>query len=81
MNIYLAIITTALVITQIIRVIQNALNLKLHDKAVDEQLKAIGDVTKEDLERQKKAFKYIVKYFETQYHMDEDEEDDDDEVY
>lgn len=74
MNIYLAIITTALVITQIIRVIQNGLNLKLHDKVVDEQLKAIGDVTKEDLERQKKAFKYIVKYFETQYHMDEEGE-------
>lgn len=75
MNTYLAIITTVLVATQIIRVIQNGLNLMLHDRAVDEQLKAIGDVTKEDLETQRKAYRYIVRYWEDYYHMNEEEDD------
>ena len=63
MTIYLAIITTILVITQIIRVTQNGINLARNNKVFDAQLKQIGDVTDEDLRMQKEAYKLLVEYF------------------
>lgn len=69
MNTYLAIITTILVLTQIIRVTQNAMQLRRYGKQID----AIGDCTKEDIEIQKKAFRYMVRYFESIYSWCEEE--------
>lgn len=66
MTIYLTIITTILVITQIIRIVQNAINLYRQNKVIDEQLKHIGMVTDEDLETQKEAYRLIVKHFKTE---------------
>lgn len=63
MTLYLTIITTILVITQIIRIVQNAINLYRQNKVMDEQLKHIGMVTDEDLETQKEAYSLIVKHF------------------
>lgn len=63
MTIYLAIITTALVITQIIRVVQNTINLYRNNKVFDAQLKQLCEVTNEDLETQKEAYRLAVKYF------------------
>ena len=63
MTIYLAIITTVLVITQIIRVVQNTINLYRNNKVFDAQLKQLGEVTNEDLETQKEAYRLAVKYF------------------
>lgn len=62
MNIYLAIITTVLVITQIVRVTQNHIQLRRQRKEID---KAIGwikdnDISEIDFETQREVF-YLLK--------------------
>ena len=66
MNIYLAIITTVLVVTQIIRLIQNAVQLHRQNVLFKKQLGdlAATEVTAEDFEVQKKAYRLIVEYLE-----------------
>lgn len=66
MNNYLAIITTVLVITQIIRVTQNAISLHRQNKAFKKDLKDLAnmEVTKEDFEMQRKAYRLIVEKME-----------------
>ena len=64
MNTYLAIITTVLVITQIIRLIQNAIDLKRRNNIVEKQLKGIEDITNEDIYNQRKMHKLAIEYFE-----------------
>ena len=65
-NTYLAIMTTALVITQILRVIQN--NVQLHRQKVmfEKQLKELADMelTERDFETQRKAYRLAVEYLE-----------------
>ena len=58
MNTYLAIITTVLVITQIIRVTQNHINLFRQNKKIQEQLDWIkdNDVSQRDFEIQREVF-------------------------
>ena len=67
MNTYLAIITTVLVITQIVRVIQNHTQLRRQRILFEKQLGQLADCepTKEDFEMQRKAYRLIVEYFET----------------
>lgn len=65
MNIYLAIITTVLVATQIIRLIQNSIQLRRQHILFKEQLGQIQDVTQEDFDIQRKAYRLIVEHFET----------------
>ena len=60
MDTYLAIITTVLVVTQVIRVTQNAIQLRRQVK----QFSHLEDVTNEDLRTQKKAYTLIVDYLE-----------------
>lgn len=62
MDTYLAIITTALVATQIIRLIQNAVQLYRQNVLFKKQLGQIEDVTQEDLEVQRKAYRLMVEY-------------------
>lgn len=66
MNIYLAIITTVLVVTQIIRLIQNAVQLHRQNVLFKKQLKDLADmeVTEKDFEAQKKAYRLAVEYLE-----------------
>ena len=66
MNTYLAIITTVLVITQIVRLIQNAVDLHRQNVLFKEQLGHLADCnpTKQDFENQRKAYRMIVDYFE-----------------
>ena len=64
MNTYLAIITTVLVVTQIIRLIQNAVQLHRQNVLFKKQLGQIEDVTQEDLDIQRKAYRLMVEYFE-----------------
>lgn len=66
MNIYLAIITTVLVVTQIIRVCQNHIQLRRQHILFKEQLGQLADCepTKEDFETQRKAYRLIVEHFE-----------------
>lgn len=62
MNTYLAIITTVLVITQVIRVAQNTIQLHRQNVLYKKQLKEVADIElrKEDFEMQRKAYRLIV---------------------
>ena len=75
MNTYLAIITTGLVITQIIRLIQNAVQLRRQNVLFKEKLGYLDDCnpTEQDFENQRKAYQLIVDYFEekAQYNITE----------
>lgn len=78
MNTYLAIITTVLVITQIVRMIQNAVHLHRQNVLFKEQLGQLVDCnpTKQDFENQRKAYQLIVDYLEekAQYKICDKEE-------
>ena len=67
MNTYLVIITTVLVATQIVRLIQNAVQLHKQDILFKEQLGHLAECnpTEQDFENQRKAYRLIVEYFET----------------
>ena len=67
MEIYLAIITTALVVTQIVRVCQNHIQLRRQNVLFKEQLGHLAkcNPTEEDFENQRKAYRLIVDYLET----------------
>lgn len=60
MNTYLAIITTVLVITQVIRVLQNTIQLHRQGKVVAKTLNGVSEITEEDLKMQKEAYRLIV---------------------
>lgn len=62
MNIYLAVITTILVMTQVVRLVQNTINLKRQKQILDKQLEGLDEVTDDDLAIRRKADKMIVKY-------------------
>lgn len=66
MEIYLVIITTVLVVTQIIRLLQNAVQLRKQDVIFKKQLKDLADMelTERDFETQRKAYRLIVEYLE-----------------
>jgi|BioPla2DNA2_1021312.scaffolds.fasta_scaffold101410_2 hypothetical protein len=66
MNTYLAIITTVLVITQIIRLAQNHIQLRRQNIIFKKQLGDLAnmDVQKEDFEIQRKAYRLIVEKLE-----------------
>lgn len=62
MNVYLVIITTVLVITQVIRITQNTISLHRQGKLFKKQVGELADmeVSKEDFEMQRKAYRLIV---------------------
>ena len=64
MNTYLAIITTVLVGTQIIRLIQNAVQLHRQNILFKEQLGHLAECnpTEKDFENQRKAYRLMVEY-------------------
>lgn len=66
MNTYLAIITTVLVITQIIRVTQNAISLHRQNVLFEKQCEEVRDIEimKADFEMQRKAYQLIVEYLD-----------------
>ena len=66
MDKYLAIITTALVITQVIRLCQNTIQLIRQKILYEKQLGQLEDVTEEDFEVQKKYYRLAVDWFEDQ---------------
>lgn len=77
MNTYLVIITTALVITQIIRVAQNHIQLRRQRIVFEKQLKELADMelTEKDFEVQRKAYRLMVEYLEHRVQFKECEED------
>lgn len=64
MNTYIAIMVTLIVVTQIIRVAQNHIQLCRQYHLLKKQLAQIDDVTQDDLDTQRKAYKLIVKHYE-----------------
>jgi len=62
MTIYLTIITTALVVTQIIRLVQNAIQLKRQNELVEQQLKDVEDITTFDIQRQREMHNLVIAY-------------------
>lgn len=62
METYLVIITTALVVTQIIRLMQNAISLKQQTQLIKRQLGDLDDITQADIDRQREAYRLIVEY-------------------
>lgn len=66
MNTYLAIITTVLVVTQVIRLIQNAVQLHRQHTLFMEELGHLADtkITEEDFKTQRKAYRLIVEHLE-----------------
>lgn len=66
MNKYLAVITTVLVVTQIIRVIQNTISLYRQETELKKHIGWIkdNDISREDFEMQRKAYRLIVEKLE-----------------
>ena len=72
MNIYLAIITTVLVLTQIVRLIQNAIQLHRQEKAIAKDLAWIkdNDISERDFEVQRDCFYLLRDYLEREMNID-----------
>lgn len=66
MNTYLAIITTVLVVTQLVRCAQNHIQLRRQRILFEKQLADLveTEVTKEDFAIQRKAYRLMVEYLE-----------------
>ena len=66
MNTYLAIITTVLVLTQIIRVTQNHISLRRQNMFFDKEVGELRDieVKKEDFENQRKFYRLATEKLE-----------------
>ena len=64
MDIYLTIMVTILVITQVVRITQNTIQLHRQNILFKEQLSQLKDVTQEDFDNQRKAYKLAIDYFE-----------------
>lgn len=62
MNIYLTIMVTALVLTQIVRVTQNAIQLRRQEKQIQKDFAWLKDneVTETDFETQRAVFKLLL---------------------
>ena len=72
MNIYLAIITTALVLTQIIRLIQNAIQLHRQEREIKRHLSWLQDrdITERDFDVQRDCFYLLRDYLEREMKID-----------
>lgn len=64
MNTYLTIMVTILVATQIIRITQNAVQLRRQKKLIERQLEGIDDITTLDIQRQRRMHDLIIAYLE-----------------
>ena len=78
METYLAIITTVLVLTQIIRLIQNAIQLHRQNKKFTEDLAWIkdNDISKRDFDVQRDCFYLLRDYLEREMGIDYGKDDD-----
>lgn len=71
MNIYLAIITTVLVLTQIVRLIQNAIQLHRQEKAIAKDLAWLkdNDISERDFDVQRDCFYLLRDYLEREMNI------------
>ena len=72
MNTYLAIITTVLVVTQIVRVTQNAIQLHRQEKVIEKDLAWIkdNDISERDFEVQRDCYYLLRQYLEQKMNID-----------
>ena len=68
MTTYLTVITTVLVVTQIIRLIQNSISLHRQSKLIERDLSWIKDrdITQRDFDTQKECFYLLKEWLEKQ---------------
>ena len=66
MNPYIAIIGTFLAVCEIIRVIQNYINIRYQNKVFESECGHLSDITEQDLQTQREAYRLIVQHL-TQY--------------
>ena len=64
MNTYLTIMVTVLVVTQVIRIAQNTIQLHRQNKLIKKEIAHLGGVTQEDFYNQRQAYKLAIEYFE-----------------
>lgn len=64
MNTYLTIMVTVLALTQIVRIVQNTIQLRRQYRLFQAQLGQLDGITQEDLDMQRRAYYLIVDYFE-----------------
>ena len=78
MTTYLCIITTALVLTQIIRLIQNSINLHRQNLAIKRDVAWLKDrdVTQKDFDAQRECFYLLRNWLRRQEREDDGQEDD-----
>lgn len=60
MDTYLTIMVTVLVATQVIRIAQNTIQLHRQNKLIKKEIAHLGDVTQEDFDNQRKAYKLAI---------------------
>ena len=72
MNIYLAIMTTVLVATQIVRVTQNAIQLHRQEKVIEKDLAWIkdNDISERDFDVQRDCYYLLQQYLEQKMNID-----------
>ena len=61
---YLTIITTALVVTQIVRIIQNTIQLRRQRKLFQKQMEGLDDIGQIDIDNQRKMHRLVIAYLE-----------------
>ena len=62
--IYLQIVVTVILLTQLTRTIQNGISLYRQNKVFKESCGQLSDVTQQDLENQRKAYRLMIEYYE-----------------
>ena len=62
--IYLQIAVTLILVTQLARTIQNGISLYRQNKTFKDACGQLSDVTQEDMENQRKAYRLMVEHYE-----------------
>lgn len=65
-EIYLAIMITILITTQVVRVIQNHVQLRNQRRLIQSEVDRLKDFSDDDLKLQRKAYRLIVQHFMNQ---------------
>lgn len=80
MNIYLTIMVTVLVLTQVVRITQNAIQLHRQEKRIEKDLAWIrdNDISERDFEVQRDCFYLARDYLERELNIDYGAVDEDD---
>ena len=62
--IYLQIVVTLILLTQIARIVQNGINLARQGKVFEKSCGQLDDITQQDLENQRYAYRLMIEYYE-----------------